>query len=54
LKGGSKDGSNASSVGVPYASLVRINGEIGPGKAVSAAVLNPLLKKAFEDKNSKG
>jgi protease IV len=54
FKGGSKDGSNASSVGVPYASLVRINGEIGPGKAVSAAVLNPLLKKAFEDKNSKG
>jgi protease IV len=54
FKGGSKDGANARFAGTPYASLVRINGEIGPGKAVSAAVLNPLLKRAFEDKYSKG
>jgi protease-4 len=45
---------SASPANAPYASLVRVNGEIGPGKDVSAAKLNPLLQKAFEDKNSKG
>lgn len=38
----------------PYVAMVKISGEIGPGKSASAEVVNPLLKKAFEDKNSKG
>lgn len=47
--------SEASSVDAKdYVSLVKISGEIGPGKSASAEVVNPLLKKAFEDKKSKG
>jgi protease-4 len=34
--------------------VVRVEGEIGPGKGASAEVLNPLLESAFEDKNAKG
>ena len=37
-----------------YAALVRISGEIGPGKDASAAVVNPLLERAFADKKAKG
>lgn len=54
LKGGSTDDTNTVPGNEPYASLVRISGEIGPGKEASAENLNPLLKKAFEDKNSRG
>jgi protease IV len=38
----------------PYVSLVRMNGEIGPGKEASAESLNPLLTRAFEDKHAVG
>lgn len=38
----------------PYVSLVRLSGEIGPGKEASAEALNPLLAKAFEDRAAKG
>lgn len=38
----------------PYAALVRIQGDIVPGREASAAVVNPLLEKAFADKNAKG
>jgi protease-4 len=54
FRSGAHDTSDAVSGNGPYVSLVRVNGEIGPGKDVSAANLNPLIKKAFEDKNSKG
>ncbi len=37
-----------------YVSLVRLEGEIGPGKAISAEKVNPLLTKAFEDEKAKG
>jgi protease-4 len=37
-----------------YTALVRISGEIGPGKPASAEVINPLLERAFADKNAKG
>ena len=37
-----------------YAAMIRIEGEIGPGKAASAERLNPLLAKAFADVNAKG
>ena len=37
-----------------YVAMVRIEGEIGPGKAASAEKLNPLLEKAFSDANAKG
>ncbi|KWT98485.1 MULTISPECIES: S49 family peptidase [unclassified Variovorax] len=37
-----------------YAAMIRIEGEIGPGKAASAERLNPLLEKAFADVNAKG
>lgn len=39
---------------VPYASIIRINGEIGAGHEASAENLNPLLSKAFSDENTKG
>ena len=54
FKGGSSDDSGSAPGNDRYISLVRVNGEIGPGKDVSAANLNPLLKKAFDDKQSKG
>lgn len=38
----------------PYVSLVRLTGEIGPEHDASAASLNPLLTKAFEDSSAKG
>lgn len=40
--------------GSDYSALVRISGEIGPGKDASAQVVNPLLEKAFSDPNAKG
>lgn len=36
-----------------YANLVRIEGEIGPGKSASAQALVPLLEKAFSDDKAK-
>lgn len=38
----------------PYAALVRVSGEIMPGKEASAQAVNPLLERAFADKNAKG
>lgn len=49
-----KGDNSPSSLTEDYVSLVKISGEIGPGKSASAEVVNPLLKKAFEDKKSKG
>lgn len=37
-----------------YAAMIRIEGEIGPGKEASAEKVNPLLEKAFADKNVRG
>lgn len=37
-----------------YVAMVRVEGEIGPGKPVSAEKLNPLLDKAFEDARAIG
>lgn len=39
---------------VPYASVIRINGEIGAGNEASAESLNPLMSKAFSDPETKG
>lgn len=39
---------------VPYASIIRISGEIGAGNDASAESLNPLLGKAFSDPDTKG
>lgn len=38
----------------PYATLVRVQGEIGPSAPASADVLVPLLERAFKDKDAKG
>lgn len=38
----------------PYASVIRINGEIGAGNDASAERLNPLMSKAFSDPDTKG
>lgn len=38
----------------PYVALVRITGEIGPGKEASAEKLNPSLVQAFEDEQARG
>jgi protease-4 len=38
----------------PYASMIRISGEIGAGGDTSAERLNPLLAKAFADDKAKG
>ncbi|MBV52871.1 MAG: peptidase U7 [Coxiellaceae bacterium] len=40
--------------GKPYVSLVRLSGVIMPEAHMSANVVNPVLYKAFTDKNSKG
>lgn len=37
-----------------YVSLVRLEGEIGPGKPINAESSNALLTKAFSDKGAKG
>jgi protease-4 len=39
---------------IPYASVIRITGEIGAGGDASAERLNPLLSKAFSDDKAKG
>lgn len=49
LTGGSKPAD-----GEPYVALVRVEGEIGPGKDASALQINPLLTEAFEDRQAKG
>lgn len=46
---GSKDPSGSA----PYAALVRVEGEILPGKPASAESINPLLEKAFSDPEAK-
>lgn len=38
----------------PYAALVRLNGEILPGKDGGAHAINPLLARAFADEDAKG
>lgn len=38
----------------PYVSLVRLQGPIMAGKRFSARKVNPILRKAFSDKHSKG
>ncbi|MCC5609616.1 S49 family peptidase, partial [Nostoc sp. CHAB 5834] len=47
-------GPSEASKDEPYAALVRVTGEIMPGKSASAEVVNPLLEKAFADKQAKG
>ncbi len=37
-----------------YAAVVKVNGEIGPGKEASAEAVNPLLERAFADEKAKG
>ena len=37
-----------------YVSVVRVTGEIMPGKPASSEVIIPLLEKAFSDKTAKG
>lgn len=37
-----------------YVAMVRISGEIGPGKDASMAALGPQLQRAFADKKAKG
>lgn len=39
---------------VPYAAVVSISGEIGPGKAASIEQVGPLLNEAFADKAATG
>jgi len=39
---------------VPYASVIRINGEIGAEGDASAERLNPILSKAFADEDAEG
>lgn len=46
--------SSAGRVDGDYANLVRVEGEIGPGKSASAGELVPLLERAFSDERSKG
>lgn len=43
-----------SAPSVPYASVVKVSGEIMPDKSASAKTLSPLLEQAFQDKNSRG
>src|SRR3990167_11176115 len=38
----------------PYISLIRMDGEIMPGKSFSSDRVIPLLNEAFRDKNAKG
>jgi len=38
----------------PYAALIRLTGEIGPGKPFSAEKVNPVLDRAFADTKAKG
>lgn len=50
----SEEGSTAGALDKEYVSLIRLNGEIGPGQEFSAEAINPLLVDAFEDKEAKG
>lgn len=51
---GSMLGKGSDAINQPYVALVRMSGEIGPGKEASAEALNPLLARAFEDKAARG
>lgn len=46
--------SSAGRVEGEYSNLVRVEGEIGPGKSASAGELVPLLERAFSDERAKG
>ena len=46
-------GSSTSSISEPYAAVVRVEGEILPGRPASAEGLNPQLEKAFSDESAK-
>lgn len=47
-------GIKASGPAGNYAAVVRVTGDIMPGKEASAAALNPLLEQAFADPKAKG